>query len=204
VVNEISHRTGGHGVDITMITAASQSDTIINQAMEITRKKGKVVVVGDVGLGLKRSPFYEKEIDLLISCSYGPGRYDAQYEEKGVDYPYAFVRWTENRNLEEYLRLVADGRIQLGPILEREYDLSQAPQAYAELSASDRPLSVLLRYPLLGREKQAAKWDTKVVFRSSAASGRVRIALIGPGISPKPSIYLTFRSYPACTTSERL
>ena len=100
--------------------------------MEITRKKGRVVVVGAVGLGLKRSPFYEKEIDFLISCSYGPGRYDPRYEEKGLDYPYAYVRWTENRNMQEYLHLIADGKVKLGLIIEREYPLAEARQAYVD------------------------------------------------------------------------
>jgi len=144
VKNEIRHLTGDHGVDATIIAAASSSDAIAQQAMEITRKKGRVVVVGAVGLGLKRSPFYEKEIDFLISCSYGPGRYDPDYEEGGLDYPYAYVRWTENRNMCEYLRLVAEGKVQLGQILEREYDLSLASQAYAELqTAAEKPLGVL-------------------------------------------------------------
>ena len=111
VENEIRHLTGDHGVDATIITAASESDAIVQQAMQITRKKGRVVVVGAVGLGLERSPFYEKELDFLISCSYGPGRYDEQYEEKGLDYPYAYVRWTENRNMQEYLRLIAEGQV---------------------------------------------------------------------------------------------
>jgi threonine dehydrogenase-like Zn-dependent dehydrogenase len=94
--------TSGLGADATIITAATQSDLPVQQAMEMTRRKGKVVVVGDVGLHLKRQPFYEKEIDFLISCSYGPGRYDETYEEEGIDYPYAYVRWTENRNMQEY------------------------------------------------------------------------------------------------------
>jgi len=139
--NEIRHLTGDHGVDATIITATSSSNSIVQQAMEITRKKGRVVVVGEVGLGLNRSPFYKKEIDFLISCSYGPGRYDTRYEEKGLDYPYSYVRWTENRNMQEYLRLVAEGKMQLGPILEQEYELSQVPQAYEALqTAAQLPL----------------------------------------------------------------
>ena len=129
VVSEVKLLTGGHGVDAVVITAAAQSDVIVQQAMEITRKKGRVVVVGAVGLGLKRSPFYEKELDFLISCSYGPGRYDGAYEQEGVDYPYAYVRWTENRNMAEYLRLVASGQVQLEAILEKEYPLAEATQA---------------------------------------------------------------------------
>ena len=135
IINEIRHRTGDHGVDATIITAASTGNALVQQAMEITRKKGRVVIVGAVGLGLNRSPFYEKEIDFLISCSYGPGRYDDQYEKKGADYPFAYVRWTENRNMQEYLHLVTDGKVQLSRILEREYELSDVSKAYEELQS---------------------------------------------------------------------
>ena len=182
VRNEVRHLTGDHGADATIITAASSSDAVVQQAMEITRKKGRVVVVGAVGLGLKRSPFYEKEIDFLISCSYGPGRYDERYEGKGVDYPYAYVRWTENRNMQEYLRLVAEGKVRLDAILEREYDLAQAPQAYEELrSASPKPLGVLLRYPVNGSDTGEGKLETKTILRSRAVSGKIRIAVVGAG-----------------------
>ena len=182
VLNEVRHLTNGHGVDATIITAASRSDAIVQQAMEITRKKGRVVVVGDVGLGLKRSPFYEKEIDFLISCSYGPGRYDERYEERGLDYPYAYVRWTENRNMQEYLRLVAEGKVQVAPILEREYDIADAPRAYEELrTATEKPLGVLLRYPITRPQEQADKLATKVVLRSRPAGGKINIAVVGAG-----------------------
>src|SRR5207248_3216690 len=99
------------GADAVIITASSQDASVIQQAMQIVRRKGRVVVVGSVPLQMDRSPFYEKEADLLMSCSYGPGRYDPEYEERGIDYPYAYVRWTENRNMAEYLRLVAEGRV---------------------------------------------------------------------------------------------
>jgi len=182
VLNEVRHLTNGHGVDATIITAASRSDAIVQQAMEITRKKGRVVVVGDVGLGLKRSPFYEKEIDFLISCSYGPGRYDERYEDKGLDYPYAYVRWTENRNMQEYLRLVAEGKVQVAPILEREYDIADAPRAYEELrTASEKPLGVLLRYPPNHPQGPASKLATKVVLQSRPISGKIKIAVVGAG-----------------------
>lgn len=182
VLNEVQLLTEGHGVDATIITASSQSDAIVQQAMEITRKKGRVVVVGDVGLGLKRSPFYEKEIAFLISCSYGPGRYDERYEKQGLDYPYAYVRWTENRNMAEYLRLVAGGKVQVMPILEREYDLAQATKAYEELrTASEKPLGILLCYLRNDQQTQAAKLATKVVLRSKPVSSKIKVAVLGAG-----------------------
>ncbi len=180
--NEVRQLTDDHGVDIVIITAASQSDALAQQAMEMTRKKGRVVVVGAVGLGLKRSPFYEKELDFLISCSYGPGRYDSNYEEQGVDYPYAFVRWTENRNMAEYLRLVSEGKLQLGQILEREYDLGDANQAYQELqSAAEKPLGVILRYPIDQQKGPAAKLTSKVTLHSKPTRNKLNVAVIGAG-----------------------
>jgi predicted dehydrogenase/threonine dehydrogenase-like Zn-dependent dehydrogenase len=182
VENEVQHLTADHGVDATIITAASQSDAIVQQAMNLTRKKGRVVVVGAVGLGLRRSPLYEKEIDFLISCSYGPGRYDASYEQTGIDYPYAYVRWTENRNMQEYLRLIAEGKISLGQILEREYPVDRAQGAYELLQkAVEKPLGVLLTYPLGAERPQREKLGTKAVFAQKPASGKINVALIGAG-----------------------
>jgi predicted dehydrogenase len=177
------HLTAGHGVDTTIITAASSSDEIVQQAMEITRKKGRVVLVGAVGLGLKRSPFYEKEIDFLISTSYGPGRYDERYEEQGLDYPYSYVRWTENRNMQEYLRLIAAGELRLEKILEREYPLEEAPQAYIDLqNAPEKPLGVVLRYPIPGDSARTGeKVQTRVPLTSRSTSGKIRIAVVGAG-----------------------
>ncbi len=180
-LKEVMHFTGGHGVDATIITAANQSNEIVQQAMNITRKKGKVILVGDVGLGLKRSPFYEKEIDFQISCSYGPGRYDEHYEGQGLDYPYAYVRWTENRNMQEYLRLIAEGRVKVDPIIEREYDISEASHAYEELQGENRPLAVLLRYSISDEQSMGKKLSRKIVLRSKLVSGKIGIAVVGAG-----------------------
>jgi hypothetical protein len=99
--------TMGRGADCVQITAATKSDAVINLAMKLVRAKGRVVIVGDVGLGVKRDPFYRKEVDLLMSTSYGPGRYDQAYEEEGQDYPFGYVRWTLNRNMQAYMDLAA-------------------------------------------------------------------------------------------------
>ncbi|MCB0412530.1 MAG: zinc-binding alcohol dehydrogenase, partial [Bdellovibrionales bacterium] len=108
----ILQKTGAHGVDATIITASSKSDAVINLAMEITRRKGRVIIVGDIGLNVARTQFYKKEIDLLMSSSYGPGRYDSSYEEDGKDYPFAYVRWTLNRNMQTYLHLMQQKKVQ--------------------------------------------------------------------------------------------
>lgn len=148
VETAVRERTGGHGADATIVTAATRSSAPVQQAMELTRRKGRVVVVGDVGLDLQRLPFYQKEIDFLISCSYGPGRYDPQYEAKGLDYPYAYVRWTERRNMDLYLRMLAEGRLRFEEMIEAEYPIAQADNAYAALADEQkRPLAVVLNYP---------------------------------------------------------
>ena len=177
----MQHLTGGYGVDVTIIAAASQSDTIVQQAMHLTRRKGRVVLVGDVGLGLQRSPLYEKEIDFLISTSYGPGRYDPSYEELGRDYPLAYVRWTENRNMQAYLELVTEGQVQLERILAAEFSLDQAEVAFAALQAEgSRPLGVLLSYPPAEDEQaRQRKLTSRVTLRAGVKKEQLNVAVIG-------------------------
>jgi len=110
-VDRVHELTDGIGADAVIITAATPSHQVISDAMKTCRKKGRVVLVGSVGLHLNRQDFYKKELDFFISCSYGPGRYDPSYEEAGQDYPLPYVRWTENRNMEAYLRRLSEGRM---------------------------------------------------------------------------------------------
>lgn len=142
---EIEFATGHYGVDVTIITAASDSGAIIQQAMQVTRRKGKVVLVGDVKIDFDRTHFYAKEIDFLISCSYGPGRYDALYENYNVDYPYAYVRWTENRNMSYFVDLIEKKKIDLSRLITREFDVIHAASAYESLQ-KDNALGVVLSY----------------------------------------------------------
>lgn len=178
LVETIQKATNGFGADGVIITAASSSDAILAQAFQFCRRKARVVVVGDVGLNIARSDIYTKELDFLISTSYGPGRYDPEYEEKGIDYPLAYVRWTENRNMEEYLRLLATGRISLANMLKEPFDIAQAEQAYAALSSEgDKPLLVLLRYP----ERASARETSLRLAPATSSSGKMRIAIVGAG-----------------------
>jgi predicted dehydrogenase len=169
--------TQGAGVDAVIVTASSQSPDILQQAMKMVRKKGKVVVVGVVPLQVDRSPFYEKEADLLISCSYGPGRYDPEYEERGLDYPHAYVRWSENRNMSEYLQLIAEGKVDFRKLVGKVWPLAEAPQAYASLQ---QHIAVLLSY---NRDGAAATSEPRVTFKPKAIpkGSVIRTGIVGAG-----------------------
>jgi predicted dehydrogenase len=177
--------TGGLGADRTLITAATKSNALINLAMDVTRRKGTVVIVGDIGLKVEREVFYRKEIDLLMSTSYGPGRYDSSYEVDGRDYPFAYVRWTENRNMLSYLELIATGRIDIQPLIDRVISVEDAPSAYRELASGEGtlPLGVLIRYPDDERELPEAADATHVVIRGhrKPSTDAVNYALVGAG-----------------------
>lgn len=184
-VDAVWEYTEGYGADASIIAAATSSNEPVQQAMGMTRKKGKVVVVGAVGLNLQRQPFYEKEIDFLISCSYGPGRYDEDYEESGIDYPYGYVRWTENRNMQEYLRMLSEGKVNFDALISKEYDINDAPKAYQELQESDeKPLAVLLKYSLKSQTEQSEP-ERKVVniqLRTlNLKNDKINVAVVGAG-----------------------
>lgn len=148
LIEKVLSFTNGHGVDSTIITAATKSNQPIEQAGEITRQKGKVVIVGAVGMNIPRDPFYLKEIDIRISRSYGPGRYDKDYEEKGLDYPYGYVRFTEQRNMESFLELIRDKRIDLDPMITHRFPFEEAVKAYDLIQGEKKEnyLGILLEY----------------------------------------------------------
>jgi predicted dehydrogenase/threonine dehydrogenase-like Zn-dependent dehydrogenase len=164
--------TGGFGADAVIVTAATTSSEPMHDAAQACRRKGRVVIVGDVGLELRRSDLYAKELDVVMSTSYGPGRYDDVYELEGRDYPIGFVRWTENRNMEEYLRLVSIGAVRLGALDRRTYAVDDAQRAFDE-----KPLLALLEYP----ERAEASTRTVRLRTVAAREGVVRVALVGAG-----------------------
>jgi predicted dehydrogenase/threonine dehydrogenase-like Zn-dependent dehydrogenase len=186
-VSRVREWAGGVGADTVIVTAAASSSTIVNDAVAMVRRKGRVVPLGDVGLAFDRDPLYQREADVLISTSYGPGRYDPLYEDAGVDYPLAYVRWTENRNMGEFLRLLAAGLVTVEPLIGLELPVERALDAYSALRSQPPPLAAVLRYPGSG-ERPASAPESETVRVSSAArrarsggSHLVRVGVVGPG-----------------------
>jgi predicted dehydrogenase/threonine dehydrogenase-like Zn-dependent dehydrogenase len=136
----------GRGVDGVIITASTKSSEPVMQAARMSRKRGRIVLVGVTGLELNRADFYEKELSFQVSCSYGPGRYDPTYEERGQDYPVGFVRWTEQRNFEAVLDMLASGQLDVKPLITHRFAFEDAPKAYGTLTEDEGGLGILLHY----------------------------------------------------------
>ncbi len=188
-VAQVRTWAGGVGADTVIVTAAGASSAIVNDAVAMVRRKGRVVPLGDVGLAFERAALYQREADVLISTSYGPGRYDPIYEQAGVDYPLAYVRWTENRNMGEFLRLLGARQVTVGPLIGLELPVERAVEAYAALRSQPPPLAAVLRYPNYdGRAAAASAAESETVRVFSTAprarprgSNLVRVGVVGPG-----------------------
>jgi len=175
----------GRGIDAVLLTAATPSSEPVAQAAKMCRKRGRIVLVGVTGLELSRADFYEKELTFQVSCSYGPGRYDTGYEEAGHDYPVGFVRWTEQRNFEAVLDLMANGSIDVAPLVSHRFAIGEAGKAY-DLLASDAPsLGILLRYPGAALTDDRTPESRTVALRAAAEAAKVRgkasVAFLGAG-----------------------
>ncbi len=178
--DSIQRLTNGYGADGIIITAASSSNEVISSAFNMCRKKGRVVLVGDVGLNLRRSDFYTKELDFYISTSYGPGRYDGLYEERGLDYPIGYVRWTENRNMGAYLKLLKDKKVDVLGLEPLKFKIEEAAEAYEKIKESEKPIFILLDYennklPLVDN------YDAVIQYKKPLDSDKINIALAGVG-----------------------
>ena len=169
----------GHGADGVIITASTKSCDPVTQGARMSRKRGRIVLVGVTGLELNRSDFYEKELSFQVSCSYGPGRYDPVYEEQGHDYPYGFVRWTEQRNFEAILSMMQDKRLDVKPLISHRFSFDDAADAYNLLSADKSVLGILLEY-----NSEIAKRHNHVVkFRHNYSFELVKpvVSFVGAG-----------------------
>ena len=177
--------TGGRGADCVIVAAAAKSAAPAQLALRLCRDRGRIVVVGAVELTFPWSEMYMKEIQLFMSRAYGPGSYDPSYEQKGHDYPIAYVRWTEHRNMEEFLRLLEAGQVNVAPLVSHRFPFADAPAAYETIMAPEsRSLAVVLRYPRADEPAGPVQFTpTRRVSVASAPSrpAKVRVALVGAG-----------------------
>ena len=171
--------TRGRGVDAVLITASSKSNAVVHQAATMCRKRGRIVLVGVVGLELSRADFYEKELSFQVSCSYGPGRYDEEYETRGNDYPYGFVRWTEQRNFEAILELMGAGSISVKGLVNHRFAIADVTVAYEKLN-DKTSLGILLEYSG-SDEENLLKSTVRLNTASTAKSQPGNVAFIGGG-----------------------
>ena len=175
--NIIAEETGGFGVDSVIITASTSSLDPIEFAGNVCRKKGKVIIVGAVPTGFSRKNYFKKELDLRMSSSYGPGRYEANYEDKGLDYPIGFVRWTENRNMQAFITLLEAQKIDLSPLVSHEFDFKDAAKAYQLILDKTEVIGgMVLKYDTEKTVKKAVS-----VTEKSIVQDKVNIGLIGAG-----------------------
>ncbi len=168
----------GAGVDAVIITASSKSNDPVSQAARMCRKRGRIVLVGVVGLELSRADFYEKELTFQVSCSYGPGRYDPAYEEGGQDYPIGFVRWTEQRNFEAVLDLMDAGVLDVAPLVTHRFAIEDGDKAMALLTSGEPSMGILLTYPEVVPDAQPAR---RVNLGTKPAKGRGVVGFLGAG-----------------------
>jgi predicted dehydrogenase/threonine dehydrogenase-like Zn-dependent dehydrogenase len=173
----------GQGVDAVIITASTKSSDPVTQAARMSRKRGRIVLVGVTGLDLNRADFYEKELSFQVSCSYGPGRYDDNYEQKGQDYPIGFVRWTEQRNFEAVLDLMASGALDVRPLISHRFAFEEAANAYKALQDDKTALGILLRYtsPAESRLAKSVAFSAQRGATTTHIPGRATLGLIGAG-----------------------
>ena len=174
-VKFVEEQTGGVGADAVLITASAKTNDIISQSARMSRKRGRIVLVGVIGLDLSRAEFYEKELTFQVSCSYGPGRYDEQYEQRGVDYPIGFVRWTEKRNFEAILAAIESGQLDVETLVTERVALHDYLNIYGDMGRSSSVASIIVYEDAV---------DTKAVvpvFSRSFQKGRGVVGIIGAG-----------------------
>ena len=178
VARVLAH-TSDVGADAVLLTLASDSDEPVHEAARFARQRGRLVLVGVTGLDLRRDDFYKKELSFAVSCSYGPGRYDPTYEEQGVDYPLGHVRWTEQRNFEAVLALMADGRLDPAPLISHRFPFERVENAYDVIAGGEPSLGVVLTYP----EHRVDAPPARTIVRAALATplGRTSVGLIGAG-----------------------
>ncbi len=212
---EVNEWTRGLGADAVLVTAATRSDGPVELAAGAVRSKGRVVIVGAVGMNLPRQPFYLKEAELVVSCSYGPGRDDPGYEEGGHDYPPGYVRWTEQRNMQAILDLMASGHLNVTPLISHRFKIEDAESAYQLIERGTEPyLGIVLEYPDSAPERR----QPRLVWKASPPVGKVGVGCLGAGSFARlvllpairkvavlhPRLLCSGRGLSALTSAERL
>jgi predicted dehydrogenase/threonine dehydrogenase-like Zn-dependent dehydrogenase len=183
IVKGAVHWASGLGVDAAIVFTATASSEPLSQAFQMCRRKGRVVLVGVAGGEYKRDDMYQKELDFVISTSYGPGRYDEDYELRGKDYPYAYVRWTEKRNMEAYLDLIRRGLVRVEPLIEVREPLANAAKAYEQLKSPEKPVLAVLQYGEAPDPQAATAGtpDPTGVWVAPGADSVLALAIVGGG-----------------------
>lgn len=166
------------GIDGVILAASTKSSALVKQAAQMCRKRGRIILIGVTGLELDRADFFEKELTFQVSCSYGPGRYDPNYEEKGQDYPLAYVRWTEQRNFEAVLDLMAAGKLKLDKLRSKSFTIDEAPAAYDYLMENRDALGILLTYPK-DEDRSGVDSSATIQLKDPLSNYRPRGAIIG-------------------------
>ena len=174
-VQFVEEQTNENGADGVIITASSKSDDVIHQACEMSRKRGRIILVGVIGMNMRRDDFYKKELSFQVSCSYGAGRYDEEYENKGHDYPLAYVRWTEKRNFETILNSISTGRLDVVALITEEVDLADYEAIYGDMRKRGSIASIL-RFP-----EQTSIERVVEVQGNRFSPGKGKIGIIGAG-----------------------
>ncbi len=205
----LAHLSMSHGADAVIITAGTSSSRPVEMAGELCRDKGKVIVVGAVGLTLPRGPYYNKEISFAISRSYGPGRYDLTYEEKGSDYPYGYVRWTEGRNMHAFLGLLKERKVDVDSLVTHTFPLDQAIEAYDLISGKRQPASpetpglsfmgVLFEYPQLADLNRRVEMQPASGRSALASPDTLKIGVIGAGNFARSMLLPHLKGHPQIT-----
>ncbi len=184
-VFEVKALTGGRGADCAIVAAASKSPRPLQDGVSMCRDRGRLVMVGACPIEIPRSEMYVKELSFMVSRAYGPGSYDPKYEKQGIDYPISYVRWTENRNMEEFLRLISAGKVNVKSLISHEFDLDDAPNAYKTIMGNGGgSMAVVLKYPATAFDDAAAEYKPKrkiVVNSAPVNKDEVKFALVGAG-----------------------
>lgn len=188
LVKSVLEITNNIGADAVIITASAKNNEIISQSAKLSRKRGRIILIGVIGLDIIRADFYEKELSFQVSCSYGPGRYDEDYERKGLDYPIPFVRWTEKRNFEAVLQAISSGRIDVKSLITERVKLEEYHKIYDNIS-NQGSIASILEYPV-----ESNYSDTVILNYSKCSPGNARIGIIGAGNFTKMTMLPSLRA----------